>query len=251
MEPVLPRHVLCFLGKWDSFDALHEIVSRYPGFTLEENYSQLTADPRMPSAFAVCFAAIPPTDTPRDHEAVGSHSAVAYVLSPPLQRGCEEDVSGQALELTGACLGEVAIAAKSESAGVAHGREHWMKLAAEHSKAKSEDVSFAVGSALFHAWVKCCIQDSGEKMLYTCGMHLLGYPDIEVAASPAQAHAWQSLCGLHMVADKPDPAMSDGDGFRLSAEGERRIVRHVPFERYEEDDFFFNPFGYFRLEPIS
>ena len=42
--------------------------------------------------------------------------------------------------------------------------------------------------------------------------------------------------------------MKDGEGFRLNDEGPRRVMRFLPCERYENDGFMFNPYGYIRLE---
>jgi hypothetical protein len=57
------------------------------------------------------------------------------------------------------------------------------------------------------------------------------------------------LLGLYLVGDRPTRRLKDGEGFRLKDAGPRQVMRLVPCQRYEEDDFFFNPYGYIRLEP--
>ena len=84
-------------------------------------------------------------------------------------------------------------------------------------------------------------------------MHLLGRRDTEIEDSlePSDALEWIDLMGLYLVADKPNRPINDGEGFRLRDEGPRRIIRKIPCERYEEDEFFFNPHGYHKLVPDS
>lgn len=57
------------------------------------------------------------------------------------------------------------------------------------------------------------------------------------------------LLGLYLVSDSPKRPVNDGEGFRLKDEGPRRVIRFLPCEQIEEDDFMFNPYGYIRLEP--
>lgn len=252
MDDVLPRHVMCILGNWKSFDEVDQIVSSFEGFSFEREYSQLEPDLRMTAAFRMWLDPMASTGDQDDLTSIENHKAVAYVLSPPLERGGEKAVSGQMLQLTSALLeSESGVAAKSESAGIAHGRNQWLDLAAKYADIKNGQNEHTALSALFTAWVKRGIEDAKHGIIYSCGMHLLGEPDIEIDGSigAVDAHMWQSLCGLHIVADRPKPPLREGDGFRLDHSSSRRIVRHVPCTRYEDDDFFFNPFGYFRLEP--
>ena len=83
---VMPRHVLCVLGDWKSFDAVESVVVKIggEGFQLDREYSQLEPDPRMPKAFAASADRVAPSMTDDDIRAIESHRAVAYVLSPPI-----------------------------------------------------------------------------------------------------------------------------------------------------------------------
>jgi hypothetical protein len=86
-------------------------------------------------------------------------------------------------------------------------------------------------------------------MFYSVGMHLLGQRDTEIEDSldPATALEWIDLLSLYLIADNPTRPVDDGDGFRLRTAGPRRVIRHVPCDRYEDDEYFFNPYGYHRL----
>jgi hypothetical protein len=130
-ETITPRHVLCVLGKWKNFDAVEPIIAEYAkaGFEFSREYSQLTPDDRMMASFEVCYDRVEPTMAEADWQSVREHSAVAYVLSPPIERDQADRISGQALLLIDALLKGGGTAAKGESAGVAHGRDRWIEMA--------------------------------------------------------------------------------------------------------------------------
>jgi hypothetical protein len=182
---------------------------------------------------------------------VRTHGAVAYVLSPPIRNDHAAEISGRALLLTAALLRGGGVAAKGESAGIAHGRARWLELAEEFARAREDCDTHTEGATLYWAWVRRPMIDDDEAVYYSCGMHLLGGCDVEIQTSLdlADALEWMDLLGLYLVGDRPTRPLNDGDGFRLKDEGPRRVMRFRPCERYEEDGFMFNPYGYIRLEP--
>ena len=218
-------------------------------FTFDEDYSQLTPDERMPVAFEASLDRFSPTVTDEDRDSIQSHTAVAYILSPPMPPSAAESVSARTLRLTATLLSQGGLAAKSESAGLAHGRSHWLELARRYSAAADDSDPHTAAAMLYRAWVQRAIHDPSASALYSVGMHLLGHRDTEVDDSPdlPTALEWIDLMGLYLVADKPDRPVLAGEGFRLRDEGPRRIIRQLPCRRYEEDDFFHNPYGYNRL----
>ena len=251
---VQPRHVLCILGNWGSFsDVIDLLKGDFAEFTFDEEYSQLSPDDRMVTAFEVSQDRLTPTITETDWQAIEQHQAVGYVLSPFLTRGNSEQISGQALQLISELLLTGAVAAKSESAGLAHGRVHWIALARDYSEAKANGDLFSAGSQLYTAWVQRCLQSDDDTTIYSVGMHLLGHRDIEFAPATdlREAIRWIDLLGYYLLADRPDRPIKDGEGFRLAENGPRRIIKHVACSRYQNDDFFFNPYGYNRLVDAS
>ena len=252
MAKILPRHVLCILGQWSELDSVEAIVHQVAGadFELDREYSQLTPDSRMVKAFEVSYDRVSPSMTEEDWQAVPEHSAVAYVLSPPMPKSSAMNISGQALQAIAALLQEGGVAAKGESVGIAHGRDHWLNLAEEYKQALSEDDKHSQGAKLYWAWVRRPLLDNDRSVMYSCGMHLLGHRDVEIDSSLDldEALEWIDLLGLYLAADDPQRPIKDGEGFRLTDSRPRRITRLHSCERYEPDEFFFNPYGYIRLE---
>lgn len=252
MSTILPRHVICVLGTWRDLDEVDAVVRQQgvPGFELDREYSQLSPDSRMTSSFEVSYDRVSPSMTDEDWNHVQHHTAVAYVLSPPIPKDQAAAISGIALLLTAALLRQGGIAAKGESAGIAHGRARWLELAADFVRATQQGDAHGAGANLFWAWVRRPLISNQDGVYYTCGMHLLGQPDAEVDSSLdlADALEWLDLLGLYLAGDRPTRPLMDGEGFRLKDDGPRRVMRLRPCERYEEDGFLFNPYGYIRLE---
>ena len=242
---VLPRHVTCVLGTWSSFDAVERALP--DGFELDREYSILEADDRMPRAFEVSADRVHPSMTDDDEAAIAKHTAVAYILSPRLPAKDALWISGRVLQLIAALLDDGALAVKCESAGIAHGAERWRELAKRARKKSLLDRA----SALRLAFVRRPL--GADDLLYSCGMHLLGARDIEVPASDEVMAdvEWIDLLATYILAETPERGIHDGEGFRREEGGERRILRERKCTRYEPDDFFHNPYGYWRLASRS
>ena len=186
--------------------------------------------------------------TDADWQAVESHRAVAYIVSPPIRQDQAKDISSRGLLLISELLQAGGVAAKGESSGIAHGRDQWLTFAADFTEAREQRDDFTARSNLIWTWVRRPLVD--DEVFYTCGMHLLGERDVEIdsALEWPEAVEWMDLLALYLVGDRPMRPVQDGEEFRLHEGGPRRLIRLLPCERYAADDFFFNPFGYVRLE---
>jgi hypothetical protein len=237
-----PRHVICVLGKWKRFDAVEKVLEG-TGCTLDTEYSQLEPDDRMPRAFDASADRVEPSISKHDEAAIAKHTAVAYVLSPRLPRAEAMHTSARVLRVIGALLDAGGLAVKCESAGIAHGAERWRELAKRLSRKSLLDRA----TALRLAFVRRPIGD--DDVLYSCGMHLLGERDVEVAPSGDvfEDIAWMDLLATYVLAETPERGIKAGEGFRREEGGERRVLRAKKCTRYEEDDFHYNPYGYWRL----
>ena len=180
---------------------------------------------------------------------IHSHKSVASVLSPAIKKSEAEHISATTLMLVSELLQAGGIAAKSESAGLAHGRDRWLDLAIQYTNALKTGDTHSAAATLYRTWVQRAIHDPDSNSLYSVGMHLLGRRDVELNddCEISDAVNWIDLMGLYLVADKPNRSLRDGEGFRLSDQGPRRVIEIGECLRYAEDDFFFNPYGYIRL----
>lgn len=248
---IRPRHVACVLGKWKSFDDVERLIEDVggKGFALDEEYSIEAADPRMKRAFEVSIDRVKPSFDDSDKKAVAEHRAVAYVLSPPIEAKHAQAISKKMLAIIGALLEAGGTAAKGESSGIAHGRKRWMELA---QLAKDSD-KLTSASALLDAWVRRPLEDEDRAVFYSCGMHLLGERDIELPSDmePFDAVSWIDALGIYLAAEKPKDGLREGETFHPTAEHPKRVLRARDCERYEEDDFFFNPYGYWNLTELK
>lgn len=277
---VLPRHVLCVLGSGLDLSAVEEVVRRTggPGFTVDRDAFRQVHDPRMPRSFAACL--MNDSFDESDEEAVETHDSVVYVLSPPMPQHIafnprrhvlagEEygyklpggawsevlDVSRRTLEVAGALLRSGATAVKNESSGLTHGRNRWLLLA-DRAAESTDWTGLAV--VLFDAWVKRPL--AAGNLLSSCGMHLLGAPDVEVEVDwpdperPSGQQVGDAVdlmdnLALYLLTEDRALTISNGEGFRLSPDGLRWILERHPCHDYDEEDFHFNPYGYWRLTP--
>ncbi|NDU77672.1 hypothetical protein GWI34_34435 [Actinomadura sp. DSM 109109] len=246
MSEIVPRHVLCVLGSGFGLAEMERIAGGFGGFVLDREYSQDEPDPRMAEAFEASMAGAPFEQADRD--AVESHDTVGYLLSAPMMRDLAADTSRRLLEMTAALLRAGAAAVKNESSGAAHGRDRWLELGEDAAEAKDEELA----AVLVNAWVKRPIYD-GE-VLYSCGMHLLGAPDVEIEVDEqltpdavSEMLTYLDALSIYLLTDPRAQEIEDGAGFRLTEDAPRHVMRTGECDRYDEDDFFFNPYGYIRL----
>lgn len=226
-SPVKPRHVICILGEWLSLEPAAKIIDAFgKGFTLDREYSMTEADERMEKAFRISMDRVSPSFTDSDWQSIERHNTVVYVLSPQIETDKAMAISSDALDLVGRLIKGGATAVKSESAGNAHGLARWAELASRR--------------ALREAWVRRPIGD--DDIIYSCGMQLLGLPDVECPGlSDREAVKW-----IDAIADAALAGRSVGPSFTLGG-GKAKKLKRFPCERYADDDFFFNPYGYYRV----
>lgn len=209
--------------------------------------------PRMAGAFTASACPYNPSLTEEDFAGVDRHEKVLYVLSPNFTAQDAPAVSRSFLRLGGRLLGAGGLGLKCESSGIAHGRERWLELA---RAAEGEEWQ----AALFRAYVQLPLQDGGD--YYTCGLHLMGLPDLIVAddllrqAVGNEKHPSRAAIdlfvtfGLYLLVECPPGGFGSGHTFSADAESSRFRVRWEPCTGYEEDDFFFNPFGRWRFAEV-
>jgi hypothetical protein len=203
-------------------------------------------DDRMERAFRVNAMPMNSTLMPEDVDAVALHKSVAYIVSEPAPRENAVAIARTMLRLGHALLDAGGLAIKCESSGIGHSRSGW-SLLTDATEASSDADSLSTLHSLF---VAAPIRKDEE--LYTCGMHLLGYPDaIALVDDDTEgAHLLSSFL-LYLLQESVAHPIAEGHTFRPSEGSTRYRLQHEPCRLYEPDRFFFNPYGMWRLSPAS
>lgn len=244
------RYVIGFVGKNLDAERCGRIARNVggDGFEPDLEYSMSRPDPRMPMAFRACMDLVDPSFEPEDWAAIEAHDSVFYLISPPVTPATAFDVAVASLRVTAALLRSGAKAAKNEWSGIAHGRARWLSLAEKAEKAAKVGPGLELADVLHRAWVRRPIGD-GDAM-YSCGMHLLGHPDVAIPLGKPELESvlWLDALAVYLLAEQPPEGVRDGEGFRLQDGGERKVLRHLPCDRYPADDPYHNPHGYWQLD---
>ncbi|OCP02822.1 hypothetical protein BC374_12305 [Ensifer sp. LC13] len=236
-----PRHVLCFLGQPGRFVELRRVIQSAidgfaPGFEVDEMFSQDAPDDRMPASFDVCWDRVHPKAwTDEDEEAVREHGCVIYVPGPPMTAENAVETSAKALRLVVHTLGNGAVAAKGESAGVAHGLARWKQLGRE-----ADNHAEGVASARLCRLTFSKRPLSDGDFLFSVGFHLVGIPEVFVPRSLSDDERALSA----IIDEVADEVFAEGVEVVLA----RRGAVLLPIDDYEEDDFKYNPHGAIRLK---
>jgi hypothetical protein len=231
----LPKFVLCLVGdaafgehaaKWLRAEGVEHEVEGY--------------DARMVTAFESSACRVRPSLGKPELAEISHHESVVYVLSPHFTAGQAVTEAARMLALGAHLLSTGGLAMKCDSSGIAHGRERWGTLA------KSPEAE-----ALFQAFVRFPIRS--EQDYYTCGMHLLGKPDLIATDAAMQGSAREVLnlyeaFALYLLTECLPRHFASGHTFRCDEDSPRYVVRWEACTGYDEDDFFFNPFGRYRFE---
>jgi hypothetical protein len=244
----LPKLVLCFLGS-------AELESRC-GHLLDAEgieHEWREHDDRMMSAFQSAACRCDPSLTSDDVASIDEHSRVLYVLSSNFKAQDGPSVSRRFLRLGGRLLEAGALAMKCESSGIAHGRARWLELAQE---ARGDNA----WSALLRGYVQLPIQKGDD--YHTCGLHLLGQPDLiasgalmREACGSTHDEVWTAVDHFrafanYLLAECTPGRFASGHTFSLNAAAPRFRVIWEECTGYDEDDFFFNPFGRWRFADL-
>jgi hypothetical protein len=243
----LPRLVLCIPGN-DDFRRQSE-----PVLTAEKlEYEFRGRDPRLVNAFRASSITWP-AFTPSDFTRIETHSTVLYVLSEIMVPAKAPLVARQFLHLGRRLLDAGGIAIKSESSGISHPAERWTRF---DTRADVSDHEKWV--ALFLAYVVHPIGTDAE--LYTCGMHLLGAPDLIVSgdAIAKSMQKGQTLAstaaelfrnfGIYLLSECQAGAFISGHTFSTVKDSPRYRVVWEPCDAYPQDSYFHNSFGRWRLK---
>jgi hypothetical protein len=245
----LPKIVLCILGGKDLKSRCGDLLEKEG---VEHEWRK--HDERMLSAFKASTNRSDPSLSKADLANIDGHARVLYVVSSNFTASDAPGECRKFLSLGHRLLEAGALAMKCESSGIAHGRARWIELAQEAEGADP-------WPALFRAYVQSPIQDGDD--YHSCGLHLLGQPDLIVSGTllrdtynSTKDHGWAAVnlfgaFGCYLLAECAPGQFGSGHTFSQDAESPRFRVRWEECTGYEEDDFFFNPFGRWRFAELA
>jgi hypothetical protein len=204
-----------------------------------------------------------------DLREIEEHQTVVYALSENYDSEQAAEVSHRFLRLGRELIDAGATGLKYESGGVAHGKTRWIELSDRADRgfaAASEgglDEDEQVGAlmdfwgALIESYVQLPIKMEGD--YYSCGMHLLGQPDSIIARALVDRAFSQAeqpteevvnlffMFDYYLLAECPAEGVQEGRTFRMHEQAPRFRLKLEDCTGYDEDDFFFKPYGRWRF----
>jgi hypothetical protein len=211
-------------------------------------------DENIVAAFEACARGFDPSLDAKDFAAIAGHAGVLYVISKSFAAEEAPAVSLSFLRLAPRLFSAGALALKCESSGIGHGRSRWLELA---QMAEGQYLWFA----LFCAFVQHPIKNGDDS--YTCGMHLLGKPDL-IVSNTLLREAYGSTVdpgnaavdlfryfAMYLLSECPVGQFISGHTFSIDADSPRFQVLWEPCTSIDEDHLFFNPFGRWRFAGIG
>lgn len=161
-------------------------------------------------------------------EAIAQHRSVVYLLAD----GGDLEKLRPLVQLAVRLIPHGALGIKVESAGVAAPIERWMELSARFDP-----------FGLIRCFV--VVASDGDDT-YSCGMHNLGFPDVEIAGvSVTEAKKTIDQLNLYQLIERP--TLRDGQTFTREPGAPVFTLQKVPCTRFPSDDPFHDPFGVIRL----
>lgn len=190
-------------------------------------------DPDLKISYAYCGRR---TFTDKDVQAVDKHTYTVYIIG-------ESGSPALAYELVkagGAVLNAGGIAVKIESSGVAHLKKDWLNFI------KKDD-----NLELYKAFVTI-VKDKQFYISY--GMQVIGYPEGQVffvGEDGVEGGQLQVLDVFLVSMLIDDLQLADDHTFALSDKNPKYLLKHKYYDKYPEDDLFFNPQGIWQLRKME
>ncbi|BBT17112.1 hypothetical protein WP8S17C03_31610 [Metapseudomonas otitidis] len=241
-----PDIILNVLGTFERFDALRETFESMTAsmgletFRLDEAFSELEHDDRMPRSYRICADRTEPSMTEEDEAAIEAHTATAYFVMPRIHHERTRIVAAMAAARALGRLIEQGLvtAAKVETAGLAHGLARWKELidALEASVEARDQRRMLL--TLYRLFVRKPI--GHENLLYTCGMQHLGLPDFVIRFAEDEE---VDLEAQEAAVARFEQAFLAAFGVEPAAEPSSPYLARPDFG-YELGDIRHNPFGY-------
>jgi hypothetical protein len=237
----LPDIVLTIPGPWRSPERFAEDLAGKGGYLLQGNEIVNVATRR-----AVPFGVqLHDDDLPRIFQLAGQdripkknlgelkHHACSLILRA---NGGSVAAAGEMMRVATAVMRAGGIAVKVDSAGIAHGREKWFKLAGDKQP-----------GGLYWAFVATV---GNDRETYTCGMHHLGLRDSITAIDVPAGERWFHVNNFNGYVYQANPVLEDGDALGDEPSAVIRIWQeHCTI--YAPGTLHHNPYGMWRLKRVD
>jgi hypothetical protein len=187
-------------------------------------------DPRVTEAFKLLSRRVL---TKADMKRISEHTFMLYLIGP----GGSVEAARSIMQAAAGLLNAGGDALKVETAGVVHRSKQWLRLAEDGSP-----------QALFQAFVT--LVGDTEGTIYTVGMHNLGLPDGIISGEDPTLAA-SLLQGLALYQLLSDRRLAPGHSFGLTPETAHHTLELGPSFHEENDRFYHNPYGMWRLQPVA
>ena len=233
--------ILCIPGQWkDRFEIIKSLTLSNPEYILAGPTLLHTPtndsfevdiyefDDRMRAAFEIAGDGRL-SDTELD--LIDKHTFTVYVIGKA--GGLEE--AEKIMNAGQAFLKAGGLGIKVESSGKAFSKEQWAEFIQSESEGKYYEVFVDL------------VQD--DDIIYSCGMHNLGLHDTICELHDDNIEEATELVGVfnfYQLIDKPK--ITSGQTFGVTKDAPRYTIIEEDCTFYEEDDFFYNPFGMYHLK---
>lgn len=256
-QAFLPRIVMCLLGNNESKPHFECVLNSE---NIEHEFCD--RDPRMREVFSALYL------EKEDLDEVKDHSLVLYIRSDGYSEPEAPEIASRFLRVACKLLEAGAVALKCDSSGIAHSRARWLELGRtcdltvlSKGKAGNSELAGDFWNALLCAYVQVRIYS--PEAFYSCGMHLLGYPDVIVSKSVLQSalpdnaslvdsavYLFSAFC-IYLLDECPPGQFLSGNTFQPDLDFPTFRVIWEPCEDFAEDDLYFNPYGRWRFASLG
>jgi|GEM_PF-345196 hypothetical protein len=210
------------------------------------------SDPKVVSAFQ--FLLVNPKD--EELESVSQHKKIVYISTKVKSADKAPETAATLLKTAASVLKTVGVPLKCDSSGIAHSKEAVIEIA---EQLRIEN-SVEFWAALFQTCVQYPINSKTD--LYTCGMHILGRPDVIISDSlleavlddnPAKIQAaaflFSSFC-LYLLIECTETPFASGHTFRPAEDWPPIRVRWEECGTYGSESLYHNPYGMWRFAEL-
>lgn len=172
--------------------------------------------------------------TQADADNLAAHTFVLYLIGPGGLIAATRDI----MPVVESLLQSGGSAVQIVLSGAAHSAAYWRVLTEHRSNTP----------ALFDAFVTLAQQ---ETRFFSVGMHAFGLPDalVEGAADPNEAGELLQTFLLFVLLE--NPALKDGQAFRVDPDSSTYRLSYGPSDLQEPDNLMYNPYGVWRLSTLD